>query len=194
MKNNNQNNQPNASTNTTESQEQENKKDLLFVKKALEEICNDTTLDFLGDYSLENVGYIGDTFHEFSDNNISVYYSDQYNYFVEHSTECEDALLELYDGDFLADKIKHEGLYNLCCFAGVCGQYEKQLQELYTNEAEIKKLLVVRYLLKNDIFLFNLEQLTDILEQAENNQIDEGEELLEIIHNAERETIEDIKE
>ena len=184
----------NAELEEEKKQDQENKKDLEFIKKALEEICNDTTLDFLGEYGLEDINYLSDTFHEFSDNNISVYYSDQYNYFVEHSTECEDALLELYDGDFLADKIKKEGLYNLCCFAGVCGQYESQLQELYTNEAEIKKLLVVRYLLKNDIFLLNLEQLTDLLEQAESNQIDRGEELLDLINNALQETTEENEE
>jgi len=179
---------------TQAEQEKKNKEDLEFVKKALEEICSNTTLDFLGDYGLEDIDYLGDTFHEFSDNNISVYCSDQFKYYEEHPTECEDALLELYDGESIAQKIKDEGLYNLCCFAGVCGQYEKQLQELYTNEAEIKKLLVVRYLLKNDIFIFNLEQLTDLLEQAENDRINEGEELLEIIHNAERELIENIEE
>ena len=165
------------------TQEEQNNKNLLeTIKKELEESSNDSTLDFLGDYALEDIKYISDCFHEFADNYISVYYCDQFKYYEEHTSECEDALLELYDGDSIVDKIKKEGLYNLCCLAGVCGQYNEITGELYEDEENIKKLLVIRHLLKHDIFLFNEEELTDILDQAESIRIDEGWELLDIIN------------
>lgn len=152
------------------------------IKKEIESESDDLVLDFVGDYDIESVHYLGDCFHEFADNNISVYYCDQFKYYEEHATECEDALLELYDKDSIVQKIRDEGLYNLCCFAGVCGQYNEQTGTLYSEEEHIKKLLVIRYLLKNDIYLFDNEQINDILEQCEDYNIDEGSQLIDLIN------------
>lgn len=173
--------------------EQKNKELLNNKKTELENECSDTALDFVGDYALEDLHYLSDAFTEWADNNISVYYYDQFKFYEEHTTECENALLELYDGDSIADKIKNEGLYNLCCLAGVCGQYNEITGELYNHEEKIKKLLIIRHLLKNDIFIFNEEQLQDILDSAESSRIDEGWELMDIINDKLREIRDNLK-
>ena len=135
------------------------------------EETSDRALDFVSDYSLENNenDYLGDLFNEFADNNTSIYYYDQRKFFKEHTTECEDALLELYDGDFIAEKIKKEGLDSLLCFAGAIGEYNSIYNELSQDEENIKKLLVVRYLIKNDFFAFpDRESIEELLSEAEN--------------------------
>lgn len=152
------------------------------IKKELESESSNSALDFVGDYSLDCLHYLSDAFHEFADNQISVYYSDQFKYYEEHATECEDALLELYDGDSIADKIKKEGLYNLCCLAGVCGEYNEITGELYNDEENIKKLLIIRHLLKKDIFVLDKEQIDDLLDESEDSHIDEGWQLMDLIN------------
>ena len=151
------------------------------IKKDLEEKISDSSLDFVSDHSLGDINYFSDAFHEFADNNISVYYSDQFKYYEEHATECENALLELCDGETIADKIKKEGLYNLCCYAGVCGQYNEIIGELYSDEENIKKLLIVRHLLKNDIFLIDKEQINDLLDAAESGNNDRADVFIYLI-------------
>lgn len=166
-----------------------NKKELLEnIKKELEERTSDYALDFVADYDLKHLSsdYLGDCFHEFADNNTSIYYSDQRKYFEEHSTECEDALLELYDGDFLAEKIKKEGLDSLLCFAGAIGEYDAIYNELANDEENIKKLLVIRYLLKYDLYFIETEEeLNELLDEVESAQ--ELNELLEIIETKQEE-------
>ena len=147
------------------------KKEILDqIKKEIEEETSDRALDFVSDYSLENNAndYLCDMFNEFADNNTSIYYSNQRKYFNEHSTECEDALLEFYDGDSIAEKIKKNGLDSLLCLAGSLGEYEAIYSELSQDEENIKKLLVIRYLLKNDFFAFpDRESIEELLSEAE---------------------------
>lgn len=158
------------------------KEKLFLMKEETEKETGSAALDFVGDYSLEDIRYLSDCFHEFTDKSISVYYSDQFKYYEEHPTESEDALLELYDGESIADKIKKEGLYNLCCLAGVCGEYNEITSELYEDEENIKKLLVIRYLIKNDIYNLTDEQITEILEEAESCDSDRLDSILDLIN------------
>lgn len=163
--------------------ENEIKELLENIKKELEETANDSTLDFVSDYEADSSAYLSDAFTEWADNSISVYYSDQFKYYEEHATECEDALLELYDGDSIAKKIKRDGLYSLCCLAGVCGEYNEITGELYQDEETIKKLLVVRYLLKYDIYNLTAEQVAEMLEEVEAANINRIDDLKDIIDN-----------
>lgn len=158
------------------------KEKLFLMKEETEKEVNERSLDYVGDYSLENINYLSDSFHEFADNSISVYYSDQFKYYKEHPTESEDALLELYDPNSIASTIKKDGLYNLCCLAGVCGEYNEITGELYEDEENIKKLLVIRYLIKNDIYNLTDEQLTEILEEAESCDSDRLDSVLDLIN------------
>lgn len=161
---------------------EESKNYLEEIKKDLESESSNSALDFVGDYSLDCLHYLSDAIHEFADGQISVYYSDQFKYYEEHPTECEDALLELYDGESIANTIKKEGLYNLCCLAGVCGEYNEITGELYNDEENIKKLLIIRHLLKNDIFLLDKKQIDDLLSECEYSQLDEGCQLMDLIN------------
>lgn len=153
------------------------------IKKELEETASDYALDFVSDYEADSSSYLSDAFNEWADNSVSVYYSDQFKYYEEHATECENALLELYDSESIADKIKKDGLYSLCCLAGVCGQYNEIMGELWKDEETIKKLLVVRYLLKYDIFDLTADQVAEMLEEVEAENINSINDLKFIIDN-----------
>lgn len=132
---------------------EKNIKELERIKKELTEQMNGSAVDFSNEQDINYNDYLADLFHEWADNNTSIYYCDQHKYYEEHPTECEDALLELYDGDFLAQKIKQEGLYNLVCFAGAVGEYEAIYRELSQEEENIIKVLAINYLLEHDFAL-----------------------------------------
>lgn len=158
-------------------------KDLLYeIKEDLEKEMNSISLDFVSDYDIENTSYLCDAFTEYADSQISVYYCDQFKYYDDNPTECENALLNLYDGESIANIVKNEGLYNLCCHAGVCGQYERNTSELYEDEENIKKLLVVRYLIKNDIFAFNRKELEVLLRDAGWLDVNELTDLRDLVN------------
>lgn len=159
-----------------------NKERLEGIKRDLEEGLYDISLDFVSDYSIEDDHYISDLFSEYADSVVSVYSYDQHNYFLDHSSDCEDALLELYDGDSLANMIKDKGLYELCCLAGVCGEYRQNYNMLSEDEENIKKLLIIRYLLKNDIFTLSTQQLSDLLDDAADCDNDKTSDLLELVN------------
>ena len=92
------------------------------IKENLEQLFNeayselsDTSKDFVGEHSADESSYLDDAFREFADSNTSIYYSDQRQYFNEHTEECENSLLESYDSDSIADYIKNNGLDGLIC-------------------------------------------------------------------------------
>lgn len=126
-------------------------------------LLNDISKDFADERALSDSDYISDSFTEYADSAVSIYYRDQYNYYVDNSEQCENALLELYDRDSLADIIKKEGLYNLCCKAGACGAFMENERELYDDLLNIKVCLIIDYLLNINEYL----ELADIEEIAE---------------------------
>ena len=152
------------------------------IKRELEEGLNSISLDFLGDHDLTDSSYLSDAFTEYADGATSIYYSDQRAYFNEHSTECEDALLELYDGESLAKIIKEQGLDSLLCLAGACGEYNANYADLSEDEENIKKLLVIRWLLKNDIFTLEEEELAELLDEAADYHNDRISDLLDLVN------------
>ena len=142
-----------------------------LIKKTKEntlENINDISRDFVNDNSLERIDYLSDAFTECADYFTSIYYADQRDYFNDHTEECENALLELYGSDTLADLIKSEGLDGLICKAGACGEYEANLNELYEDEDEIKEALTLDYLEDHaDEFpTLTEEQLADLLNEC----------------------------
>jgi len=151
------------------------------IKEELEENMNDCSLDFVSDYDIESDNYISDLFSEFSDNSVSVYYSDQRDYFNEHTGECESALLNLYGSDDLADYIKRNGLDGLICHAGVCGWYENTYSQLSEDEENIKKLFAIRYLLKNALFNLSEDEINEILEEVSDYHNDRTSDIVDII-------------
>lgn len=129
-----------------------NKKDIQTLEKIkkdiLENNINCYSVDFCECYDKTNINYLCDAFCEFADNNTSVYYYDQRNYYNEHSQECENALINCgYD---LNDLLKECGsLDGVICKAGAIGEYEAILNALYNDEDEIKQLLAINYILDN---------------------------------------------
>ena len=161
---------------------QEQKQTLEQMGEGFYDYMNSISQDFANDHALSDGAYISDLFSEYADGAISIYYRDQYNYYVDHSEECENALLELYDGDSLAEMIKTEGLYNLCCKAGVCGAYLENLNELEDDRESIIKILIIDFCLNTDKFL-NLEQIEEIA----SNDYDRLDDYCEEINNIEGE-------
>ena len=142
---------------------QEQKTRLEDLRSCLYIKLNSISSDFVDDRALSDSAYISDSFTEYADSATSIYYSDQHNYYVEHSDECESALLEFYDPQSLADFVKDNGLYYLCCKAGAIGEYVKNESELYEDREEIIKCLIIDYLLNTDQYL----DMSDIEEIAE---------------------------
>ena len=163
-----------------------NKQYLEELKTKFESEINSVSIDFINDHDLSDSQYLCDAFSEFSDSNTSVYYCDQRTYFNEHQEECEDALLELYDSDSLADIIKTRGLDGLICHAGAIGEYESIYHQLNEDENSICILLVINHLLDN---FSNYEKnpipntaVDELLKDVECTNIDRISDLLDIVN------------
>lgn len=146
-----------------------NEEMLKQLKEDIASSLSDNSKDFISDYSLENIHYLSDYFHEYADGNVSIYYNEQRNYYYEHSEECDDALLNYgYD---LAKEIKERGLDGLICFAGMLGEYEEIYAELSNEVEDILKSLVIDYLLsREDCDLISVKQLNEILQEIDYNE------------------------
>ena len=109
--------------------------------------------DYADERALSESCYISDDFTEYADSATSIYYSDQRAYYNDHAQECEDALLELYDSDSIADYIKKNGLDGLICHAGALGEYRANETALYEDQENITYCLIIDYLLNTDQYL-----------------------------------------
>lgn len=155
---------------------QEQKNNLQNLRDDYLTALNSISSDFVDDRALSDSSYISDSFTEYADSAVSIYYTDQHNYYVEHSEECENALLELYDPESLADIIKKEGLYNLTCKAGAVGAYMENERELYEDQEGITKILIIDYCLNCDIYLTE-EQIEEIASNDFDRWDDYAEEI-----------------
>ena len=150
------------------------------TKADIIENLNDISRDFVNDTSLKQIDYLSDAFSECADTFTSLYYSDQRDYFNNHPQECENALLELYGDDTLANIIKNEGLDSLICKAGACGIYQANLSDLYEDEDEILEALTLEYLEEraDDFPSLTESQLSDLLDECHGKDPDEIIDLL----------------
>ena len=119
------------------------------------------SLDFVNDTALSDDSFISDSFTEYADNAVSIYSSDQFNYFTEHSEECEQALLNYYDPNSIYRIIEKDGLHSLCCRAGAVGAYEKNLEQLTEDQEKITRILIIDFLLNTNIYL-SFEDIEEI--------------------------------
>ena len=122
--------------------------------------------DFVDSYEATSSAYICDAFQEFADSQTSVYYSDQRRYYNEHSSDCEDALMELYDPDGLAAIIKESGIDGLLCKAGAVGECMALENDLNSDFEKIKIILALDYIIEHGL-LFNEERLSDLMLELE---------------------------
>lgn len=128
-----------------------NLQELKDTLKTIKDYLNDISLDFINDYNdIDNNSYICDAFTEYADNQISVYCSDQRDFYNNNVELCENALLDC-GYDLTEELRKGQTLDDLICKAGVCGWYEQNTKKLYEDESEIIKALAIQYCIDNDI-------------------------------------------
>ena len=120
------------------------------LKKEIERNLSDYSLDFANCYSLESGAYISDAINEFADNNTSIYYSDQKEFYYNNNDLCNNALIELgYD---LNQMIKDgSSLDDLICKAGAIGEYCAIENTLNSELEDIIKLMIINYVIENNI-------------------------------------------
>lgn len=126
----------------------------------------DHAFDFVEYYKGQEVKYLSDLFSEYADNNTSIYYYQQRNYYNENTDQCLDAIKCNYRSlaDFLACFPDIEDLDDAICKAGAIGEYEGIYQELSENEEDIKKCLYIYLLLeelkkKSEYSFFKLRKI-----------------------------------
>ena len=154
------------------------------LKERIENEVDGYSIDFVNEHSATDNDYIDDDMRDFADNNTSIYYSDQRAYYNEHSSECDDALLELYDADSIAQEIKDNGLDYLICKAGALGEYEAIYRALYDDKENILTLIAINYLLDNfDEWeeVFTDEEVDDLLSEVECMDCDRFNEIGDLI-------------
>ena len=149
---------------------EQEKKRLAYIREAAYSNMWAISQDFVGDYSADCSSWICDAFSEYADGAISVYTRDQLNYFSENAEKCEQSLLEMYDGDSLAEIIKTEGLIALEAKAAVCCMYEENYSHLNDDTANILICLLIDYVLDNDLDLdCDLDNVIDDLRDNYND-------------------------
>lgn len=145
------------------------------LKEELERKVNDYSIDFVNEHDVNDSQYGCDAFTEFADNNTSIYYSDQRDYYYKNSSDCDDALLSMYDADSIAQMIRDRGVDAVVCQAGACGEYDAIYRALSEDEEEIKKLLVVKYFIENfDGLNLTKERIDRALDEVESVEIYNG--------------------
>jgi hypothetical protein len=165
------------------------KKEVLSVE-ALQAMRDDlsnsvsaSALDFVETYEATSSAYFCDAFQEFADSQTSIYYSDQRRYYEEHSSDCEDALMELYGPNGLAAIIKESGIDGLLCKAGAVGEYQSIENDLNSDFEKIKIILALDYIIEHGL-LFNEERLSDLMLELEDiDQNDHIDAIRDIIEN-----------
>lgn len=153
-------------------------KELEDLKSKLISEMNEESEDFAEYVDLEYTTYYDDVISEYCDSAISVYYSDQFKYYEEDPSEAEDALLELYDSESIANIIKDRGLNELCCLAGVCYKERQIREEINEDEKSITQIIIINYLLKNsDKNIINENDIIDDIDILSDEIYEDFEEL-----------------
>ena len=160
-------------------------KKLEDLKMKLEKCLDDYSLDFVNCYPVDSYGYITDAVSEFADNNTSIYYNDQRNFYYNNVELCDETLLDY--GYSLDDMLKEGNtLDDLICKAGAIGAY-RHIEETINNELEdVIKLIIINYILNNkincdidfldNIDIYNLNRFDDLRDLIEENIQEEEEE------------------
>ena len=109
------------------------------LKKEIEELENELNKrgrDFYNDYDITSTNYLGDLFHEYADNNTSIYYSDIEKYYSTHIYESSDALKEF--GYTLND---FESLEEAMHKGAQLAEYSEIYNEVAENESIFEELI-----------------------------------------------------
>ena len=154
-----------------------NKVNYVDVKKLLEEVrgeLSDNSKDYVDNQDINSDDYFSDSFAEYADNNTSYYYSDQRKYYLEHSSECDDAFSELYSDKDIGIMAREGGVEGLIYEAGKIGEYVSIGNDLQDNLLNICKYLALEYLINKGFIEMpeeNIENMFDMLSTIESNNI-----------------------
>lgn len=118
-------------------------------QKELQESLCDNAFDFYNESSISDNLWISDAINDFADGKTSIYYADQKDYYFKHSSDCDEALLEIYDGHSILDLIKKEGIDGLVYKAGAIGEYRQIENDIYHDYEDIIRLLLLDYIIAN---------------------------------------------
>ena len=153
------------------------------LRSKLAQEISASAFDFVETYEATSSAYFCEAFQKFAFSQTSPCYTDQRRYYEEHSSACEDALVELYDPDYIADIIKKEGLRGLLCKAGTVGEYQSIENDLYNDFEKIKIILALDYIIEHGL-LFNEERLSDLMLELEDiDQDDHTDAIRDTIEN-----------
>ena len=126
------------------------KPELQELKEKIELEVSTYTIDFVNEYDdLTNLSYINDSINEFADSNTSIYYSEQREFYNNHSDLCDNALLDY--GYELKELLKDGSLNDAICKAGAIGEYHYICDSIYADEENVYKLYVINYCIQESI-------------------------------------------
>lgn len=157
-------------------------------KEELKSIMNDDSIEMANDYSIDNDNYFDDIVSEYADNNTSIYYNEQRQFYNDNVEFCEDAFKEFgYDiKEMFEDGMT---LDDLVCKCGQIGEYKRIQDNLYEDIENIKLMMLLNYCIDNNITNITIEGLENIAERYVNDHtsdlLDELNELIEIIEDDE---------
>lgn len=147
---------------------------------------DDISKDFVSDYSLDGDHYLSDLFTEYADGAISIYCSDQHNFYIENEDWCNQCLEDFYSNEDLGKLIKDKGIDGFIEHAGAVGWYEKNYHSLSSNEEDIKVLLAVKWMINNlDTLIIDEDTINNVIDTIRNdNNIDQLSDIKDIIMEA----------
>ena len=163
-------------------------------KNTILEDINDISADFCGDYEnyIESSDqYFCDAFNDYADNRVSVYYSDQKEFYFNNEDQCLEALDEFgYTGETLSALLKDcGGLDELIAKAGAIGEYADNNNKLYEDEENIKRYLLLAYIVENweqfskgRLKRATLEEWITFVDDVANANIERISDLIEYIN------------
>lgn len=159
--------------------------ELKGLKKELESVIADISVDFANVYDLTCSGYICDAITEYSDSQIDIYYSDLKKW-LQNDSEAV--------GYF--ERAINEGLTNTTDFdffqAIQSAQYLKNSEELYNDYDDIIKIMIINYLidLVDEFDLIKIEDFEAFIDEIEKDHDNKFYYLADKI----REKIQDLEE
>ena len=167
------------------------KQDLILNKmRELQDTMNTLSYDFVEQYQVEDINYLGDLFHEFADSNTSIYYSEQREFYDNNIDACNDAINEYY-GSFseFVKSLENDinSLDELIDKAGALGEFYSNYNELCENEEDIIRYYVLENVLEFDDY-FTFEEIEKIIFDLEYfsdydySYIDDVEELRDYLN------------
>lgn len=142
------------------------KQDLILNKmRELRDTMYAPSYDFVKQYQAEDINYLSGLFHDYADENVSIYYDEQRDFYYKNIDICNDAIKEFY-GSFSEFVKAYESeirdLDDLICKAGAIGEFYRNYNELCEDEEDIIRYYILENVLEFDDY-FTFEEIEKII-------------------------------